>query len=192
MKVLAFPTSSARSITRLRSIWRLRWKAPAGGFVIDINRLLQRLCDADIDFVIVGGFAATLHGSSLVTRDLDVCAILSSENVKKLRDALRDLNPAHRLSSPKLSFLDNPDPGVEVHNLYLRTDFGPVDILSSILGVGEFERVRAASIQVELFERACRVISLDDLIQAKEALGREKDLLAAKELRAVREKQNRS
>jgi len=60
--------------------------------VIDINRLLQRLCDADIDFVIVGGFAATLHGSSLVTRDLDVCAILSNENVEKLRDALRDAN----------------------------------------------------------------------------------------------------
>ena len=157
--------------------------------MIDINRLLQRLCDADIDFVIVGGFAATLHGSSLVTRDLDVCAILSSENVKKLRDALRDLKPAHRLTSPKLSFMDNPDPGVEVRNLYLRTDFGPVDILSSILGVGEFERVRAASIQVDLFERACRVISLDDLIQAKEALGREKDLLAAKELRAVRDMQ---
>jgi molybdopterin-guanine dinucleotide biosynthesis protein len=68
----------------------LRWKTPGGGSVIDINRLLQRLCDADIDFVIVGGFAATLHGSSLVTRDLDVCAILSSENVAKLRDALRD------------------------------------------------------------------------------------------------------
>jgi len=42
---------------------------------------------------------------------------------------------------------------------------------------------------VELFERTCRVISLDELILAKEALDREKDLLAAKELRAVREKQ---
>jgi hypothetical protein len=157
--------------------------------VIDINRLLQRLCDADIDFVIVGGFAATLHGSSLVTRDLDVCAILSGENVEKLRHALRDLKPAHRLTSQKISFLDNPEPGALIRNLYLRTDLGPVDILSSILGVGEFERVRATSIQVELFGRTCRIISLDDLIQAKEALGREKDLLAAKELRAVREKQ---
>jgi len=157
--------------------------------VIDINRLLQRLCDADIDFVIVGGFAATLHGSSLVTRDLDVCAILSGENVEKLRHALRDLKPAHRLTSQKISFLDNPEPGTLIRNLYLRTDLGPVDILSSILGVGEFERVRATSIQVELFGRTCRIISLDDLIQAKEALGREKDLLAAKELRAVREKQ---
>src|ERR1700722_3707354 len=147
---------SALYITRQRSIWRLRWKTPAGGSVIDINRLLQRLCDADIDFVIVGSFAATLHGSSLVTRDLDVCATLSSENVAKLRDALRDLKPAHPLTSQKIFFLDNPDPGAEVRNLYLRTDFGPVDILTSILGVGEFDRVRAASIEVELFERTCR------------------------------------
>jgi hypothetical protein len=159
------------------------------GSRVDTLRAAPRLCDADVDFVIVAGFAATLHGSSLVTRDLDVCAILSSENVAKLRDALRDLKPAHRLTSQKISFLDNPDPGVEIRNLYLRTDFGPLDILSSILGVGEFDRVRAASIQVELFQRTCRVISLDDLILAKEALGREKDLLAAKELRAVREKQ---
>jgi hypothetical protein len=157
--------------------------------VIEINRLLQRLCDAEIDFVIVGGFAATLHGSSLVTRDLDVCAILGNENVEKLREALRDLQPTHRLTPQKLSFLDNPDPGVEVRNLYLRTDLGPVDVLSSILGVGDFDRVRAASIQVELFGRSCRVISLDDLIRAKEALGRDKDLLAVKELRAVRDTQ---
>lgn len=45
-----------------------------------LNHLLQRLCDAEIDFVIVGGFAGILHGSSLVTRDLDVCAVLTGEN----------------------------------------------------------------------------------------------------------------
>lgn len=154
----------------------------------DLNRLIQRLCDADIAFVIVGGFAAMLHGSSLVTRDLDVCAVLTTENVQKLRDTFRELHPFHRLTPQKLSFLDNPDPGVAVRNLYLRTDIGPVDVLSSILGVGDFERVYAQSTEVELFGRKCRVISLDDLIRAKEALGREKDLLAAKELRAIREK----
>ena len=43
----------------------------------ELNQLIQRLCDAEIDFVIVGGFAGILHGSTLVTRDLDVCAVLS-------------------------------------------------------------------------------------------------------------------
>ena len=154
----------------------------------DPNQLIQRLCDAEIEFVIVGGFAATLHGSSFLTRDLDVCAVLTAENVQKLRLAFRDVHPAHRLTSQKLSFLDNPDPGVEVHNLYLRTDLGPLDILSSIRGVGDFERIRGHAIEIELFGRRCRVISLDDLIRAKEAVGREKDLLAVKELRAIREK----
>lgn len=154
----------------------------------ELNRLLQRLCDADIDFVVVGGIAATLHGSSLVTRDLDVCAVLTDGTVAKLRAALKDLHPSHRLSSPRLSFLDSPDPGVEVKNLYLGTDLGAVDILTSILGVGDFDRVRSASVQVELFGYRCRVISLEDLIRAKEALGREKDLFAVKELRAIQEK----
>jgi predicted nucleotidyltransferase len=160
--------------------------------VSNLNQLLQRLCDADIEFVIVGGFAATLHGSSLVTRDLDVCAVLSSDNVEKLRNALRDLRPAHRFTPQKLSFLEIPDPGVPMLNLYLSTEMGPVDILGSIMGVGEFEQVRAGAIEVELFGRRCRVISLDDLIRAKEALGREKDLLAVKELKAIREKQSKA
>src|SRR6185437_3670386 len=138
--------------------------------------------------VIVGGFAALLHGSTLVTRDLDVCAVLSRAEVAKLREALRDLNPRHRLTGQRLSFLTTPDPGVPVHNLYLETELGTVDILSSILGVGDFERVRTGSVEIEIFGRRCRVISLDDLIRAKETLAREKDLLAAKELRAIREK----
>lgn len=154
----------------------------------DLNRLIQRLCDADIEFVIVGGFAAMLHGSSLVTRDLDVCAVLTTENVRKLREAFRELHPVHRLTPQRLSFLDNPDPDVEVRNLYLRTDIGPLDVLSSILGVGDFQRVYAQSSEIELFGRRCRVIALDDLIRAKEALGREKDLLAVKELRGIQEK----
>jgi predicted nucleotidyltransferase len=156
--------------------------------VVILSQLLQRLCDADIDFVVVGGFAALLHGSTQVTRDLDVCAVLSPEDVAKLREALGDLNPTHRLTSQGLSFLTNPDPGVPVQNLYLETELGTVDLLSSVLGVGDFERVRAESVEIEIFGRRCRVISIDDLIRAKEALAREKDLLAAKELRAIREK----
>ncbi len=152
----------------------------------NLNRLIERLCDADVDFVIVGGFAAMLHGSSLLTRDLDVCAVLSEKNVGKLRATLRDLRPVHRMTPQKLSFIDNPSPGASLQNLYLETELGAVDILGSIKGVGDYDRVRASAIEIELFGRRCRVISLDDLIRAKESLGREKDLLALKELRSIR------
>ncbi len=159
--------------------------------MVSLSELLQRLCDAEIDFVVVGGFAALLYGSTLVTRDLDVCALLSAEDVAKLRATLRDLKPTHRLTPQRLSFLDNPDPDVAVKNLYLETELGTVDVLSSILGIGDFARVRAASIEIEFFGRRCRIISLEDLIQAKESLGRDKDLFAAKELRAIREKRGK-
>ena len=156
--------------------------------MVILSQLLQRLCDADVDFVVVGGFAALVHGSTLVTRDLDICAVLSHEDVAKLRKALRDLNPTHRLTPQRLSFLTNPDSGVPVQNLYLETEIGTVDILSSVLGVGDFARVREGSVELQVFGRRCRVMSLDDLIRAKEAMCREKDLFAVKELRAIRDK----
>lgn len=154
--------------------------------------MIERLCDAGIDFVIVGGFAGMLHGSTLLTRDLDVCVLLSGENVARLRDVFRDLKPRHRFSSPKLSFLDNPEPGVALNNLHLETELGPIDLLGSVKGVGDFDHVRAASIDIELFGRRCRVISAEALIRAKEAMGRDKDLLAVKELRAIAEKRRQT
>lgn len=150
-----------------------------------LDELFQRLCDADVDFVIVGGLAATLHGSSMVTQDIDVCAILTADSVAKLREALRDLTPTHRLTSPRQSFLDHVDLDAKLKNLYLQTSLGPLDVLSAILGVGDFERVRARAIEVELFGRRCRLMSVEDLITAKETLGRDKDLMTAKELRSI-------
>jgi hypothetical protein len=155
---------------------------------MQIAQLLQRLCEAEIDFVIVGGYAAVLHGSSMVTRDLDVCMLLSADNVAKLRELFRDLHPTHRFTPQRLSFLDNPAPGVPLNNLYLQTDLGAVDFLGTITGVGSFDDVNQGAIQVELFGKQLRVIGVSDLIKAKEALGREKDVITARELRAILEK----
>lgn len=82
----------------------------------DLRQLLERLLDAEIEFVIVGGFAAVLHGSTLVTRGLDVCTLLTNNNVEKLRGFLADLSPVHRSAGGRLSFLSNPEPGVQVKN----------------------------------------------------------------------------
>lgn len=154
----------------------------------DLKQLLERLLDAEIEFVIVGGFAAVLHGSTLVTRDLDVCTQLTDINVEKLRGILADLAPVHRSAGGRLSFLTNPDPGVPVKDLYLETKAGAIDLLTSITGVGDFERVRARAIDVELFGRRCLVMSLLDLIAAKRAMGRDRDLLAVRELEAIAKK----
>jgi predicted nucleotidyltransferase len=148
-------------------------------------RLLQRLSDAGLEFVLVGGFAAVTHGSFYVTRDVDICAVLTPENVAKLRKALGDWNPTHRMTPQKLSFLQHPPADELVHNLYLQTDMGMVDILTSIKGVGDFQRLNAAAEEFEVDGHKVRVIALEDLITAKEAMGRDRDLITAKELRAI-------
>jgi hypothetical protein len=116
---------------------------------------------------------------------VDICTTLTEENVAKLRQALRNWNPRHRLTTKRLSFLDFPPPGQPLNNLYLQTDMGVIDILSSILGVGGFAELKSRAEELEVDGKRHLVISLDDLIKAKEALGREKDLLTAKELRAI-------
>lgn len=155
----------------------------------NFDRLLTRLADSGLDFVIIGGFAAVTHGSSLMTRDLDICVLLTRETLDKLRSVLRDWNPRHRMTPQKLSFLEFPRSG-EVANLYLETDYGVVDILSSVLGVGDFQRLKANAEVFAIGERQYQVISLTDLIAAKEAVGRERDILAVKELRAIAAKRD--
>jgi hypothetical protein len=67
-------------------------------------------------------------------------SVLSSDNIEKLRNALRDLRPAHRFTPQKLSFLEIPDPGVPMLNLYLSTEMGPVDILGAIMALANLSK----------------------------------------------------
>lgn len=155
-----------------------------------LHLLLQRFADAGLEFVVVGGFAGVLHGSSYVTDDLDICAVMSPETIAKLRATLADLKPVHRMTPKRLSFLEHPPAGQPLANVYLETEAGVVDILGSVLGIGDYQALARNAVEIPLFGRRCRVISLEDLIKTKEAMGREKDLLTAKELRAIAAKRS--
>ena len=98
----------------------------------ELNRLLQTLCDSEIEFVAGGGFAAMLHGSSMLTRDLDVCAVLTDASVERRRSALREFHPTHRHTPQRLSFLENPRSGVPLNNIELQADLGPAQELRAI------------------------------------------------------------
>jgi len=150
-----------------------------------LHVILQRLADAGLEFVVIGGYAGVIHGSALITNDVDICAVLSPANVEKIRAALAELNPIHRGTHRRLSFLEHPAPGQTLNNLYLQTDQGIVDILSNVLGLGDFARLKASAEDFDIAGRTYHIISLEDLIVAKQAVGREKDLLAVKELRAI-------
>lgn len=148
-------------------------------------KLLELLAGSDVEFIVVDGYAAVLHGSSYITQDLDICIVCSGDNIERLRGLLRDLDPRHRMTTQKLSFLDSPPPGTELKNIYLRTKLGVLDVLSEVLGVGDFNRLKTQAREVVISGQSVRVISIRDLIASKETLAREKDLLVAKELRAI-------
>lgn len=159
----------------------------------NLKALLETLLKSDVDFVLVGGFAAVVHGSTLITQDLDICAAITEEQVAKMRDALKDLHPRHRMNpSAKHSFLEYPKDIKGTNNIYLETDLGVLDILSKLPPAGAFDEIKKRSIEISLYGHSCRVISIDDLIKIKESMNRPKDLQAAQELRLIRLKQGPS
>ena len=154
----------------------------------DLSKLLKTLLANDIDFVLIGGFAAVVHGSTLVTQDLDICSAMSIENINKLRSVLKDLNPTHRMDrKANLSFLDHPKSLDGLNNIYLDTDLGILDILSATEPAGNFDTIKKNAIDIPLYGFTCKVISIDDLIKVKTVMNRPKDIQAVIELKKVKE-----
>jgi hypothetical protein len=152
----------------------------------NLKSLLKVLLSNEIDFVIVGGFAGVVHGSSMVTRDLDICATIDENSVAKLRLALCELNPVHRMNlGANISFLDSPKDTRGLNNIYLTTTLGVVDILSEVPPVGGFAMVKSRSIEISIYGYKCRVICVEDLIKIKGSMKRPKDLQMHEELKAI-------
>ena len=72
------------------------------------------------------------------------------------------------------------------NNLYLQTDAGILDLLSNVTGVGDFQELSKSCIEIKIYGYNCKMISIEDLIKAKLALKRPKDLEVAKELEAIK------
>ena len=158
------------------------------GNLIDI---LQRLSEHHVDFVIIGGFAAVTHGSTLVTQDIDICCEFSETNLKKLQKAIEDLHPVHRLTPKRIPLQITPEFCKGLNNLYLNTDIGILDCLSSVLGIGNFKKVRKCSVTIKgMNNQKFRVLSLDALIVAKKAMGRAKDKETVIQLQAILDKKS--
>lgn len=155
----------------------------------DLESLLHRLIQGEVEFVVVGGFAAVAHGVSLPTQDVAVCCRFTPENLLRLQGAIADLHPVHRMVPARPPLRLTVETCAGLRNLYLDTDWGQLDCLGEILGVGGYQDVAAHSVPVELAGGVCRILAIDALIRAKEAMGRQRDREAALQLRAIRERQ---
>lgn len=155
--------------------------------MVDLEKLLTCLAGSGVAFVIIGGVAATVHGSAYVTYDLDICYARNRSNLDRLAEALAPYHPRLRDVPEAVPFFWDARTLQRGMNFTLKTDLGDIDLLGEVTGIGAFEQVRAASIPVELFDIECAVLSLEGLIVAKRAAGRPKDHLVLPELEALRE-----
>ncbi len=151
----------------------------------DLTDIIERLSLAGVDFVLVGGLAAVTHGSSMTTQDIDICCDFSAENLLRLQTALEGLNPFHRMTTNRIPLeLTKANCG-SLKNLYLDTDWGQLDCLNEVLGLGSFEQVKQLSESIELDGKDCSILRIDALITAKKAMGRPKDIETIKQLEAI-------
>ena len=155
--------------------------------MIDFERALVTLADAQIRFVIVGGLAVTIHGSAHVTYDLDFCYARDTENVTRLANVLLPFNPRLRGAPETVPFRFDEETLKRGLNFTLSTELGDLDLLGEVIGLGDYAAALAVSESVELFGRTFAVLTLDALIASKRAAGRPKDLLVLPELEALRE-----
>jgi len=154
----------------------------------DTDLLLKRLIDHKVEFVIVGGFAAVTHGVALMTQDVDIACRFTSVNLLRLQAALSDLHPFHRMTPAHLPLALTRAKCRGLKNLYLATDWGQLDCLGEVLGMGGYDAVKKQSVVLNLEIGRCRVLGLEALIRAKKAMDRPRDREAVLQLEAIRER----
>jgi len=140
-----------------------------------------------VDYVIVGGGAAQLHGAPVMrTRDADVVPSRAAANLDRLAGALRELEARLWIGPAEPEGLDmvfdRESLGRIEGFLNLVTRHGPLDLTYRPDGTqGYDDLVRSAAI-IRLLDVDVTVASLDDVIRSKEAAGRAKDIAVLPDL----------
>jgi predicted nucleotidyltransferase len=154
---------------------------------MNIEAAVQVLTDAGVEFIIIGGWSAILHGSTYLTNDLDLFIARGAENIRRLVEALRPFHPWPRDVPENLPFVWDVATVANSTILTLRTDLGAIDLLAEVKGLGAFDEVEKEAVLVDIFGRRVRTLDLNSLIQSKRALGRDKDVNVLRELESLRE-----
>ncbi len=147
--------------------------------------MLQGLRESDVKFIVIGGIAATAHGSRRVTDDLDICYDTSLANVTRLAGLLAGWDAYPRGIEEGLPFIMDAKQFRITPLMTLTTREGFFDALDVVKGVGDYHACRERSITIEAFDIRFRIIDLPALIDAKRAAGRPRDIDQLPELEAL-------
>ena len=140
-----------------------------------------------VRYVLIGGFAARLHGSALITRDLDICYARDRANLENLASALTEMHARLRGVREQVSFRLDAETLRRGDSFTFETDLADFDILGTPNGTGGYDDLVVTAVEQDLGGFKVMVASIDSLLRMKRAAGRPKDLLAVEHLEAVRD-----
>ena len=156
------------------------------------ERILAVLRDHGVRFVLVGGFAAVIHGSPYLTTDVDVVPEWTRENLERLSDALEELHA--RVWSAKephgVAFGHDAASLGDANMWNLVTDHGRLDVTFVPSGTAGYEDLARDAVHLVILGVDVDVASLADVIRSKEAAGREKDRMVLPLLRRILDESN--
>lgn len=153
--------------------------------------LLRLLARQEVDFIVVGGVAAILEGVPITTLDLDILYDRDAENLERLLTVLQTVQARYRDPAGR-----DIEPTVErlatLRQSLLRTDLGPLDVLSEIGAQATYQDLLPSTRVREVAELRIRVLELAQVIESKEQAGRDKDLAMLPVLRRTLEMRRES
>ncbi len=147
--------------------------------------MLRGLAREKIRFVVIGGVAASAHGSRRITDDLDICYDSSPSNITRLAALLSKWKSYPRGIEAGLPFFMDERQFRTTAVMTLSTTEGALDVLDRVPGVGGYSECRTHSKMVTAFSLKFRILTLPALIAAKNAAGRPKDIDQLPELEAL-------
>lgn len=151
------------------------------------QEILQVLAAHDVHYVLIGGLAATFHGSPHLTQDVDITPERENANLARLSAALRELQAkvrARGLDEP-LAFSHDAESLGAVGVWNLSTPYGDFDISFVPTGTEGFPDLVRDSVTVELSGVRLQVAALADIIRSKQAANRPKDQRVLPTLREI-------
>ena len=142
-----------------------------------------------VDYVLIGGLAGVLHGSTAMTNDADIVPSRDGKNMERLSVALVDLQARLRVLDSPQGIAFDPHPALlqSMMTLNMTTRCGDLDITFSPSGLDDYEALVAASVTFDLDDCVVRVAALTDIIRSKQAADRPKDRATLPILRALEE-----
>jgi hypothetical protein len=147
------------------------------------------LLSHQVRFVLIGGYAAALRGSPVITGDLDLCYARDRGNLERLASALHELHA--RMRGPgvpdDLPFRPDAETLEAGDHFTFQTSTGALDIMGAPRGTTGFKDLDAQATEIDVGDVTVRVASLDDLIRMKQRAARPKDLIHLEWLQALRQ-----